>query len=306
MIDVSTKPVTLRRARAQAVLRARPETVERVRTGTVPKGNVLEAARAAAILGAKRTPELVPHCHPIPLSHADAEFELRADAIVVTTAVAAVWRTGVEMEALTSAALGALTLYDMLKPLDDSLEIERVILLEKRGGRSDEARAAAVPRAIRAAAVVVSDSAAAGLREDLSGAAVVEALQASSVVVVSRATVPDDRAAIEAALLRLCDEDQCDLVLTTGGTGLGPRDVTVEATRAVLEREVPGIAEAARAYGQERTTRAMLSRATAGLRGRSLIVNLPGSPAGVRECLEALLPGLLHAIPMIAGEGHEG
>ncbi len=297
------KPTTLRLARAQAVVRARPETVERARAGTVPKGNVLDAARIAAILAAKRTSDLLPHCHPIPLSHAEAEFELRADTIVVTTTVAAVWRTGVEMEALTAAAIAALTLYDMLKPLDDHLEIEHVKLLEKRGGKSDSAPA--LRHAIRAAVVVISDSVAEGRREDRSGGAIVEALGPYPVEIVSRATVPDERAAIEAALRRLCDEERCDLVLTTGGTGLGPRDVTAEATRAVLDREAPGIVEAARAFGQERTPRAMLSRATAGLRGRALIVNLPGSPDGVRESLAALLPDLLHAASMVAGEGHE-
>jgi molybdenum cofactor biosynthesis protein MoaC len=303
MIDVSVKAPTLRRARAMAVVRARPETVERVRAGTVPKGAVPESARAAGLLAAKRTSELIPDCHPIPLTHAAVEFELGRDTITITASAAAVWQTGVEMEALTAASVAALTVYDMLKPLDDSLSIEQVKLLEKRGGRSDHREIPARP--LRAAVVVASDRVAAGAREDRSGAAIVEALAPFPVEVVSRATIADDRAAIEELLRRLADVEGCDLVLTTGGTGLGPRDVTVEATRAVLEREVPGIPEAARRFGQERNPRAMLSRAAAGLRGRTLIVNLPGSPTGVRESLAALLPAILHAARMARGEGHE-
>lgn len=303
MIDVSSKAPTLRRARAVAVVRARPETVERVRAGTVPKGAVAESARAAGLLAAKRTSDLIPDCHPIPLTHAAVELELGRDTITITAAAAAVWQTGVEMEALTAASVAALTVYDMLKPLDDSLSIEQVRLLEKRGGRSDHRESPARP--LRAAVVVASDRVTAGEREDRSGPAVEESLAPFPVEVVSRTVIADDREAIEALLRRLADEDGCDLVLTTGGTGLGPRDVTVEATRAVVEREVPGIPEAARRFGQERNPRAMLSRAAAGQRGRTLIVNLPGSPSGVRESLAALLPGLLHAARMLRGEGHQ-
>ncbi|MGE5175219.1 MAG: bifunctional molybdenum cofactor biosynthesis protein MoaC/MoaB [Hyphomicrobiales bacterium] len=315
MRDVSQKPTTHRTARAEAVLRASAATVDRVRAGAVPKGDPLATARVSGIAAAKRTPDLLPFCHPIPLTHADVTFEVRESEIVVTATVAAVWRTGVEMEALTAASTAALTLYDMLKPIDDALEIARVRLLEKRGGLSDLAgsahgpREAAATRAARghglhAAIVVASDRAAAGTREDRSGPAIAEALRTYGVAAATPIVVTDDRDAIEDALRRLCDQDRCDLVFTSGGTGLAPRDVTVEATRAVIEREVPGIAEAARAFGQAMEPRAMFSRAIAGVRGRTLIVNLPGSPRGVRESLAALLPALLHAAPMIAGEGH--
>jgi molybdenum cofactor synthesis domain-containing protein len=189
----------------------------------------------------------------------------------------------------------------MLKPLDDQLEIAHVRLLEKRGGKSDRGKA---PKAIRASVLVISDSVSAGRRKDASGAEIVEILATHGVSASAPAAVPDDRETIERTLRRLSDEEACDLVLTTGGTGLGPRDVTVEATRAVIEREAPGIAEAARGFGQAREPKAMFSRAIAGVRGRTLIVNLPGSPQGVRESLAALLPALLHAAAMVAGGGH--
>jgi molybdopterin adenylyltransferase len=126
------------------------------------------------------------------------------------------------------------------------------------------------------------------------------------VEVVATALVADDRPAIESELVRLSDEVRADVVLSTGGTGLGPRDVTPEATEAVLERRAPGIAEAMRAGGLQKTPNAMLSRGTAGLRGRTLIVNLPGSPRGAEESLEVLWTALEHAVDMIAGGGHPG
>ena len=302
MFDVSAKPTTLRRAQARAVLAASPATVERVRSGTVPKGNALEAARTAGTLAAKRTAELITLCHPIPLDQVIVEFDVQADTITVIASVTAVWKTGVEMEALVAATTAALTLYDMLKPLDEHLEIRSVKVLEKRGGKSDFTDA--FERKLRAAVVVTSDGTAAGKREDKSGRWITEVLGPYPVEVVEYRILPDDREAIEQTLRRLSDEAGCDLILTTGGTGLGPRDVTVEAARAVSEREVPGIMEAARSFGQSRTPYAMLSRGIAGMRGRTLIVTLPGSSRGVQESLSALLPGLLHAFKMIEGEGH--
>jgi cyclic pyranopterin phosphate synthase len=122
--------------------------------------------------------------------------------------------------------------------------------------------------------------------------------------ITARAEVlPDDREQITARLRALV-EDGVDLVLTTGGTGLGPRDVTVEATREVIDREIPGIAEAARAYGQERTPYAMFSRGVAGVSGKTIIVNLPGSSRGAEETMNAIFPALLHAYGMLQGEGH--
>ena len=155
-----------------------------------------------------------------------------------------------------------------------------------------------------ASVITVSDLGSRGLRQDTSGPAVRAMLEDAGFTVVHTAIVPDEQERISDALIRCADDEGIDLILTTGGTGLSPRDVTPEATRAVLEREIPAIAQAMLYYSLPITPHAMLSRAAAGTRGASLIVNLPGSEKGARENLTAILGALGHGLRMLAGEGH--
>jgi len=157
---------------------------------------------------------------------------------------------------------------------------------------------------VRAAVITISDKGAAGLREDKSGPALVEALQGHALV-NEQFVIPDEYEQIKTELTRLADSGSVDIILTTGGTGLAPRDVTPEATLAVVERLVPGIPEAMRAESHKITDRAMLSRAQAGVRGRALIINLPGSPKAAVECLQVVLPVLAHAVETLRGEAYE-
>lgn len=157
----------------------------------------------------------------------------------------------------------------------------------------------------RVAIITASDSGYRGEREDLSGPAVREIVEKAGYEVVSMDIVPDDQVMLAGKLQEIADSDKAELILTTGGTGFSERDITPEATEEVIERKVPGIPEAMRAYSMTITKRAMLSRGTAGIRGKTLIVNLPGSPKAVKECLEYIIDALGHGIEILTGEASD-
>lgn len=302
MFDVGDKPDTLRIATARAIVKVSPETVILINEGKSPKGDIVDAARLSATMAAKRTSDLLPYCHPIPIDHIKVDVSIKRESIEVDVQVKTTWKTGVEMESLTGASIAALTIYDMLKPVDETLAIESVKLLTKSGGMKDFYERYDKP--LTAVVIVISDSVSKGDRVDKSGKLVVERLKSSGFEVVDYKVIPDDAGQIESSLKVACDELKADLVLTSGGTGLGPRDTTPETTRKLLDKEVVGISEALRMHGQKRTPLSMLSRGAAGVRGKTVIVNLPGSTKAVSESLDALIPGILHASKMLGGHGH--
>ena len=157
----------------------------------------------------------------------------------------------------------------------------------------------------RAAIITASDSGYRGEREDLSGPAIKEILEREGYEVISMDILPDDQVMLAGKLQEIADSEKAELILTTGGTGFSERDVTPEATEEVIERKVPGIPEAIRAYSMTITKRAMMSRATAGIRGKTLIVNLPGSPKAVRESLEYIIDALAHGLEILSGEARD-
>lgn len=299
MKDVSEKIDTLRTAIASAIVNASPTAIKAAKAGMTPKGEVWNIARVAGIIAAKRTAELIPYCHTIPLDHIVIEFEAIESSITINATVKAIWKTGVEMEALTAASIAALTVYDMLKPIDDSVVISSVRLIEKRGGKSSF-KEKTIPTA---AVLVTSDSVAVGKKSDKSGRLIVDRLKELGADVKSYQVVADDKDIITKTVKEWAAEG-IRLIITTGGTGAGPRDVTVDALSKIIDREMPGIAEAMRAFGGKHMPYAMLSRGIAGLIGKTLIITLPGSSNGVKESLDALLPHVFHIYPMMEGRGH--
>lgn len=294
MIDITHKPTTLREAVATALVTVSdPTTIAAVREKRVPKGDVLESARVAALFGVKKTHELIPDCHPLPVEHAECTFTVGEQEIVVTMRVRTIYRTGVEVEAMHGASVAALTIYDMLKPIDKGVAIGGIRLVEKKGGKSDWKDRFDAP--VKTAVLVISDSVASGRKEDKAGAAIMARMTELGVEVAGHAVVPDEPEAI-AAQVKAWAVEGLDLVLTTGGTGLSPRDRTPEAIAPLLDREVPGIMEAARSYGQERMPWAMMSRGIAGMIGRTLVITLPGSTRGAQETMDALFPFVLHVV----------
>jgi len=294
MIDITHKSTTLREATATATVTVSdPATIAALREKRVPKGDVLESARVAALFGVKKTHELIPDCHPLPIEHAVCTFAVGEQDITVTMLVRTIYRTGVEVEAMHGASVAALTIYDMLKPIDKGVIIGGIRLQEKKGGKSDWKDRFDAP--LKAAVLVISDGVASGKKEDKAGMTIEERLQGLGVTVAIRAVVADEPEEI-AAMVKAWASEGLDLILTTGGTGLSLRDRTPEAIAPLLDREVPGIMEAARSYGQERMPWAMMSRGVAGMIGRTLVITLPGSTRGAQETLDALFPFVLHVV----------
>lgn len=302
MIDVSPKFKTLRYAMAKGTLITSPETVNRVLDRTVPKGDVLEVARAGGINAAKRCSDWMIFCHNMPLDWVDLKFEFEEDRIKVFAETRAIWKTGVEMEAIAAVTGAMLNMYDMLKPLDDNLTISSVKLVKKKGGKGDYRDG--FENNLKTAVLVISDSTFAGEREDKSGKIIQKFLENQPIDVTNYEVLPDEKDQISERLRQLADDEGIDLIFTTGGTGPGPRDVTPEATAAVIVKPLPGVAEAIRKHGKDRTPYAMLSREACGMRNDTIIINLPGSSKGALESVQAIFPGILHAFPMMRGFGH--
>ena len=303
MFDVADKSDTLRIATAQAVIRITPLTSKMIKEGRTPKGNIFDAARIAATMAAKRTSDLIPYCHPIPIDDVKVRFSLKDNdcSIEIKVQVKTVWKTGVEMESLTAACVASLTIYDMLKPIDESLSIESVKLIEKEGGTKNLLQSHTSGQ-FKAAVLVTSDSR--GYKDDKSGKIIVDKLKENGFEITEYKVIADDIEMIESELKRFCDELRVNLVVTTGGTGVGPRDNTPDATKNVIQRELTGVGETLRSYGQRRTPSSMLSRGISGVRDRTLIVNVPGSVRAVSQSLNCMFPGLLHVFDILEGKAH--
>ena len=301
MVNITYKSNTLRQAIATAVVAVSAEsTITAIKNNQVPKGNVFEMSKTAGLFAAKRTSDMIPDCHPLPIEYTHISFEVKELEIHIFVEVHTIYKTGVEVEAMHAASVVALTLYDMLKPIDKGIEIRNIRLVEKKGGKTDYKEAA---EGLTASVIVCSDSIFAGKKEDKAGKAIMAHLERYAIP-ATYTIIPDEVADIQSRVKEAVSVGT-SLVLITGGTGLSPRDVTPEAVRPLLDKEIEGIAETIRSYGQDRTPYAMLSRSVVGTIGNSLVLALPGSTKGAAESMEAIFPAVLHIFKVLKGARHE-
>ena len=303
MVDITSKTNTLRKAVATARLKVSSiQTIEAVLAKKVPKGDVFEFSRAAGLFAVKKTSDVIPDCHPLPIEYTAITHEIEGMYIIIRVEVHTIYKTGVEVEAMHGASVTALTIYDMLKPIDKGIEIENIRLEHKSGGKSQYKLVS--QDQLKCAVIVCSDRISTGEKQDRSGKTIIQKLESYKIETNHYDIIADDFQQIQQKVMALV-EQEFDLLIFTGGTGLSPRDVTPDAITPLLDREIPGMMENVRKYGQERMPYAMLSRGVAGFIKSTLVITLPGSVNGAEESMDALFPAVLHVFKVQKGTDHE-
>jgi cyclic pyranopterin phosphate synthase len=299
MVDVTDKVVTTRIAKAEGKIFMLPETILAIQNDVLPKGNVLTTAKISGIQSAKKTAEIIPMCHQLNLSFVDIEFEMQVNVILIKSIVKTKEATGVEMEALSAVSSAALTIYDMCKAVDKTMIIGEIKLVKKVGGKSDNV----VEYRPNVGIITLSDSISSGQGEDKSGPILIDGFSNVGCVVNHHEIFPDGSEKLVSTIQDWVN-DGVELIITTGGTGLGPRDLTIEAMEKIFHSKLPGVEQALHAYGRGKVTTAMLSRLTAGVVDGAIVICLPGSTGAAKDALKVLIPTVFHSFHMMKGEKH--
>ena len=321
MINVGRKRPTSRIAVAYGKIQLTQQAYSTIKERKLPKGDVLALAEVAAILGAKKTPEIIPMCHTLPLDEVSTHFVFDEEtlAIEVFCQAAAHAKTGVEMEALTGVNAALLTIWDLTKAIEPNLMIGDIKLLVKTGGKSgiwtnpngipswlqEQLSITKTTNPFQAAIVVMSDRASQGIYEDESGKLLQQKIKHANGNVVTYRLIPDEASTIKSTLIDICETSNIDLILASGGTGPGPRDVTPEVLTSIADRELIGFGEMLRRESAYFTDTAWLSRMSAVMLGKTLIISFPGSPKAIHECWGIIEPFIGDALTKIKKQGFE-
>ncbi len=299
MVDVTDKLATVRMAKAEGQISMLPETILAIQEDALPKGNVLTTAKIAGIQSAKKTAEMIPMCHQLNLSFVDIDFEIVSDAILIKSTVKTKEATGVEMEALSAVSGAALTIYDMCKAVDKTMTIGEIKLVKKMGGKSDHATEYRPKMGV----ITLSDSISSGKGVDKSGPIIMNGFKNAGCAVENQKVMPDGSDELVPTIQEWINGG-VELIITTGGTGLGPRDLTIETIEKIFDSKLPGVEQALHAYGRGKVKTAMLSRLTAGVVNGTIVICLPGSTGASKDALKVLIPTIFHSFHMMRGEKH--
>lgn len=319
MIDVGDKQITRRRAVACGTITVCSMTMKMIREGNSPKGNILAMAEVAGIMAAKNTSQILPLCHPLLIDSTQIWFEIHELSVTAYCEVICHGKTGVEMEALFGANTCLLTIYDLAKAVDPVIEISNVYLQTKEGGKSGKWTHPQHPvkqeinekeknhcvdlKNIRYAVATLSDRASRGQYSDCSGSILQDFFKQAQASEIFYQVIPDDKQNLEDLILK-AQESGVEVLALTGGTGIAERDITPETVRNLSDKELVGFGELQRQHGAKYTKASWLSRSSAFVAGKTLIILFPGSPKAVTQGLESIGDLIPHALRMMRGEPH--
>ena len=317
MVDVADKGSNLRIALAEGYIYMQASTLEIIKTKKLPKGDCFALAETAGILAAKKTADLIPLCHPLPLEKLTIQCSIdeKEQAVKALCEAKTHSKTGVEMEALSGVQGALLTIYDVTKQVDPVLTIGNIRLLRKEGGKSglwtyetakeERKFSCDTPwQGIKISTLSISDRASSGIYDDRSGPLLANQVKSLGAEYIEGRLISDDLDIIVTTIKSMLEQQSPQLIICTGGTGLSPRDQTPEALKILAEKEVPGIGERLRSFGSQFTPYAFLSRSLAVIKNNCLIIALPGSTNAVKEGIAALKESVPHAIAVINKSNH--